>query len=59
MFDIFALNSMERYVDHSQLLRGVFYDLLELAIAIWLIFGGKGFRKLFWWAQNAGFRKDL
>ena len=32
--------------------------LLDLAarvlIALWLIFGANGFRRLFWWARNAG-----
>jgi len=28
--------------------------LAEVAISLWLIFGARGFRKLFWWAQNAG-----
>lgn len=27
--------------------------LPEIAISLWLIFGAKGFRKLFWWARNA------
>jgi hypothetical protein len=59
VFDIFALNSMSSYEDRSQLLRGVLWELGQLAIAIWLILGGKGFRKVFWWAQNAATRKAL
>ena len=29
-------------------------DLPGVIIGLWLIFGAKGFRKLFWWARNAG-----
>ncbi len=28
--------------------------LPKAIIGSWLIFGGKGFRKIFWWARNAG-----
>ena len=28
-----------------------------LALAVWLIFGAKGFRRIFWWIQNAGRRQ--
>jgi hypothetical protein len=35
------------------------YNALEVAIAVWLILGGKGFRRAFWWARNAGTRKTL
>jgi len=58
-FDFFAWNSMAHYEDHSKLFRGVLYDLIELAIALWLVFGARGFRAVFWWAQNAGTRKAL
>jgi len=50
---------MANYSDHSQLQRGVLYDFVELGISLWLILGAKGFRKIFWWAQNAGTRKVL
>ena len=30
--------------------------LPKTMIGLWLIFGGKGFRKLFWWVRNAGRR---
>ncbi len=30
------------------------YDLPRAVIGLWLILGARGFRKLFWWAQNAG-----
>jgi hypothetical protein len=28
--------------------------VVEIAIGVWLVFGAKGFRKLFWSARNAG-----
>lgn len=28
--------------------------LVQISISLWLIFGAKGFRKLFWWVRNAG-----
>jgi hypothetical protein len=31
------------------------YDSVAAAIGIWLVLGGKGFRKVFWWAQTAGY----
>lgn len=30
------------------------YNLAECLIAIWLILGARGFRRLFWWARNTG-----
>jgi len=32
---------------------------VKLGIAIWLILGGKGFERIFRWAQDAGTSKDL
>ena len=29
-------------------------NLTGLALGLWLAFGARGFRKLFWWAQHAG-----
>jgi hypothetical protein len=31
--------------------------VLEIAVALWLILGAKGFRKIYRWAQNAGTTK--
>jgi len=36
----------------------VVYHSAEVAIALWLILGARGFRELFRWAQNAGVRKS-
>jgi heme exporter protein D len=58
-YEAFVLGAMSSSDDHSQLQHLVVYNLVELAIAVWLILGAKGVRNLFWWAQNAGIRKDL
>ena len=58
-YELFAWDAMSYTDDRSQLHRSLFYYVLELAIALWLILGAKGVRKLFWWAQNAAVRKDL
>jgi hypothetical protein len=53
--DTFVLQSAESvYSDASALKSWVLYNLLQVAIALWLIFGGAGFRQLFWWARGAG-----
>jgi hypothetical protein len=54
--DIFLLKSI---YDRSQLEQWVLYTVVELAIAGWLVLGGKGVNRLFRWAQYAGTRKDL
>lgn len=38
----------------SNLRSWLFYNLAECLIAIWLIFGARGFRKIFWWARTSG-----
>jgi hypothetical protein len=35
----------------------LFYNAVEVAIAVWLILGAKGFREVFWWARYAGVRR--
>jgi hypothetical protein len=45
-------------VDTSNLRYGLFYYLGELVIAVWLILGASGFRRIFWWARNAGRTHD-
>jgi multisubunit Na+/H+ antiporter MnhB subunit len=59
VYDYVAWNAMSSYDDRSQLQHWVVYHLVELAIAVWLILGAKGVRKVFWWAQNVAIRKDL
>ena len=47
------VNSLRHDLRHS-----VLYNAAEVAIALWLILGARGFRELYWWAQNAGIRKS-
>jgi hypothetical protein len=51
--DNYAESSLRHDVIHN-----VFYNSAEVAIALWLILGARGFRELFWWAQNAGLSKS-
>ena len=32
----------------------MFRYAIQLAFGVWLLLGAKGFRKLIWWARNAG-----
>jgi hypothetical protein len=57
--DLYALNRPFGTADGSPVARQVFYYSSEALVALWLVFGGKGFRKLFWWAQNAGTNNAL
>jgi hypothetical protein len=50
--DNYATTSIRHDVTHN-----VFYHTAEVAIALWLILGARGFRELFWWARNAGISK--
>jgi hypothetical protein len=59
VYELLAWNAMSYTDDRVQLRHWVFYYLMELVIALWLLLGAKGVRKLFWWAQNVGLRKDL
>ena len=43
------------YADSFPIWLGLY--LPKTIIGLWLVFGAKGFRKLFWWARNAGYRK--
>ncbi len=58
-FDFLVLNYSSGTEDTSQYWRWVIYNLLEVGVATWLVFGARGFRRLFWWVQNAGIRKAL
>ena len=33
------------------------YNAVEVAIAVWLVLGAKGFRQVFWWGRYAGVRR--
>jgi hypothetical protein len=41
--------------DISSVKHQLVYNAVEVAVGIWLVLGGKGFRKVFWWARNAGY----
>jgi hypothetical protein len=58
--DVFVLRSAASdYSDTSNIKSWILYNLIEVAIALWLVFGAAGFRKLFWWARSAGVSKSL
>ena len=42
------------YFESPQFRYDMAMNLPGFFIGIWLIFGARGFRKLFWWARNAG-----
>jgi len=53
--NIFVLHFKSSALDDStRAYVGLARYLLEIVIALWLILGAKGFRKVYWWAQNAG-----
>jgi hypothetical protein len=43
----------------SELRNSLLYYIAEVGIAVWLIFGARGFRKFFWWARDAGRNRAL
>jgi hypothetical protein len=57
IFDVLAIRSATVYADASPYHYRVVSDLVESAIAVWLLLGAKGLRRLFWWAQDVGTRK--
>ena len=57
VYDIIALNSTPYGIDDSKLHYWVVYNLVELCIAAWFIFGAKGMRRFFRWVQNTGIGK--
>ena len=54
IIDIYLRNHMTGVDASSSMVRSTVYEVSEALIALWLILGGKGFRKLFWWVQYAG-----
>ena len=57
IFDTYALVHLNPGDDRGNIPQSVVYYVLEVAIALWLVFGARGFRRLFWWARNAGYKK--
>ena len=53
--DAFLMHSAASdYSDTGTVKSWILYNLVEVVIALWLLFGARGFRKLFWWARSAG-----
>jgi len=48
------LVARQMHDDTESITNVVRYDAARIAIAVWLILGARGFRKVYWWAQNAG-----
>jgi hypothetical protein len=46
-------------ISGSDLKYSVLYYVLNVTAAVWLVLGARGFRRVFWWAQNAGIKKAL
>ena len=59
IFDTYALVHLSYGDDRGNIPQSVVYYVIEVAIALWLVFGAKGFRRLFWWARNAGYKKAV
>jgi hypothetical protein len=57
--DTYALIYIGEGADGSEFKRSLLYSRGEDVIGLWLAFGAKGFRKLFWWTRNAGYNKPL
>jgi hypothetical protein len=53
LLDLFVMSKYE-FEDKSSLWRSVLYYIAEAAIGVWLILGARGFRRIVWWARNAG-----
>ena len=61
VYHLLVLNSMLSEGDRSWswVHWSLLHDVVQLAIAAWLVLGAKGVGKIFQWAQYAGTRKDL
>jgi hypothetical protein len=56
---LYLYSSFPEHDDLVQFKRWLAYRFVEVIIALWLVFGSKGFVKLFWWVRNAGTKKAL
>jgi hypothetical protein len=52
--DLVILNSSDTGTDTSDIRHWLLYELVRVALGVWLLFGAKGFRRIFWWARYAG-----
>jgi hypothetical protein len=59
IFDTYALLRLNPGDDRANVPQSVVYYVVEVAIGLWLVFGARGFRRLFRWARTAGYKKDL
>jgi hypothetical protein len=56
--DAYAINFLSSEGgDTSEVKQYLTYQVVQVAIGLWLVFGAKGFRRLFWWARTAGYGK--
>jgi hypothetical protein len=55
VLDTYALVYLGPGADASDLKRSVLYYFVEIGLGVWLLFGARGLRKLFWWARHAGY----
>jgi hypothetical protein len=51
---VILYSSGDSITDTSEVRHWLLADLARFAIAVWLMFGAKGFRRIFWWARYAG-----
>ena len=51
---VILYSSSDTITDTAEVRHWLLADLARLAVAVWLMFGAKGFRTLFWWARYAG-----
>jgi len=52
-------SSFSRFDDSEGIELWLAYRCAEVAVALWLIFGARGFVKVFWWIRTAGTEKPL
>ncbi len=57
LLDTYTLSTETPPDDSSSLVHSVIYYLSQVVIGIWLILGASGFRRVVWWARNAGMAK--
>jgi hypothetical protein len=55
---LFISRNDNTITDTSVVKQGLLYDSLRVGIAVWLILGAAGVRKVFWWARYAGIGAD-
>ena len=56
---LYLYSSLSEPDDLFEFKRWLAYRGVEVMIALWLIFGSRGFVKLFWWIRSAGTEKAL